>query len=532
LYVNCFSPAEIPLRLLIPISIFLLVFAGQLAQSQTLSNPDSALQAILDQIAGERITLEQATRYAMENATSIRTAEANYLAASGSARRERGGFDPYLYFSLNYADAERPTASFFAGAPILNTQETTSETGLLMDLPTGTQLQLALSTVSLKSNSGFAFLNPQHDAFGSLSLRQPLMGGFMASGRKDLTKAERDLDAAKARYDQEVIALTAETERGYWDLYAAERDYAVQRLTRDRAEAFLHETELRAHAGLVGPNQVANARTFLAEQELLLLDREEHHDRQSDLFAALIGVRPTAGLPRFIATDEPPADFPIEPVDDLVREALETNLDLKAAWQDVEAVRALADAAGWEALPQVDLVGSLGGSGLSGTPRDVIFGGDTLRTVVSGSFGDAVQQAASRDYPSWSVGIDVNIPIGLRAGLGEQERLEAEVMAAEQRALAAERVLEEQVRSVHRALVNGNRRLQAARSGVDAGQEQVRIGLIEFYNGRATAFELVRLGEDFALAQRRYSEALVRTAKAAATMRQLTSGGYERKSGE
>jgi hypothetical protein len=51
----------------------------------------------------------------------------------------------------------------------------------------------------------------------------------------------------------------------------------------------------------------------------------------------------------------------------------------------------------------------------------------------------------------------------------------------------------------------------------------VRIGLIEFSNGRSTAFELVRLGADFAVAQRRYSEALVRTAKASATLRQLTS---------
>ena len=59
-----------------------------------------------------------------------------------------------------------------------------------------------------------------------------------------------------------------------------------------------------------------------------------------------------------------------------------------------------------------------------------------------------------------------------------------------------------------------------------AAQEQVRIGLIDFYNGRTTAFELVRLGADFATAQQRYSQALVRTAKAAAILKQLTSGAY------
>ena len=54
----------------------------------------------------------------------------------------------------------------------------------------------------------------------------------------------------------------------------------------------------------------------------------------------------------------------------------------------------------------------------------------------------------------------------------------------------------------------------------------MRIGRIEFQNGRTTAFELVRLGEDFAKAQRRYSEALVRTVNAVARLKQLTSGRY------
>jgi outer membrane protein TolC len=120
----------------------------------------------------------------------------------------------------------------------------------------------------------------------------------------------------------------------------------------------------------------------------------------------------------------------------------------------------------------------------------------------------------------------VNIPIGLRTGLGEQDRLDAEVSIAEQEYIRQARMVEEQVRASHRELVHGASRLKAAREGVAAAQEQIRIGLIEFQNGRSTAFELVRLGEDYAVAQQRYSQALVRSAKAAAALRQLTSGAY------
>jgi outer membrane protein TolC len=398
--------------------------------------------------------------------------------------------------------------------------------GVRWNLPIGTNIEASLNTVRLETNSTFAFLNPQFTAYGTVNLRQPLLGGLFVSAQKNLTKADRELEAARARYDQEVLAVGTQVEVSYWDLYAAERDYAVQKLTRDRAEAFLRDTETRAKTGLIGPNQVANARTFLAEQEILLLDREEGLDRISDELSSLIGKRPDAGKTRLLSVDNPPDDFPIEDADLLVERSMEKNLALQAAKADVEARRALSRAAFWEALPSVDVVGSIGGNGLTGTPQDVIFLGDTLRTAVSGTSADAVRQAMKRTYPTWSVGIEVTVPIGLRTGLGEQDRLDAEVIVAEQRQIQQSRIVEEEVRASYRDLLNGKRRLKAAREGVEAAQEQVRIGLIEFQNGRSTAFELVRLGADFAVAQQRYTQALVRSAKGAANLRQLTSGAY------
>jgi outer membrane protein TolC len=508
--------------------LFILTIAGSLhtATAQTSVHPDSALQIILGQLEGVRLPLQAAVDHAMKHATSVRTAEAAYLAASGAARREAGLFDPVLFFSLNYLDRDEPTASFFAGAQVLATTQTTSRSGIRWESPVGTNLELSLNTVRLQTNSAFAFLNPQYTAFGNLSLRQPLLGGLHVSARKQTKKADRDLEAARARYDQEVLAISATVEQSYWDLYAAERDYAVQKLTRDRAEAFLRETELRARTGLIGPNQVANARTFRAEQEILLLDREEQLDKLSDQFASLIGVRPEANHRRFVTQGDPPFTFPLEDAGALVQQAIDRNLQLQAARSEIEARRALSNAAFWEALPRIDIVGSLGGSGLSGAGQDVVFGGDTLRTTRGGKFGDAISQALKREFPAWSVGVEVSIPIGLRNGLGEQERLEAEVIIAEQRYEQAVRVLEEQVRASYRDLLHGSRRLAVAREGVEAAQEQVRIGQIEFQNGRSTAFELVRLGADFAIAQQRYSQALVRSAKAAASLRQLTSGAY------
>lgn len=497
------------------------------ASGQTVQ-PDSALNNILKELQGSRIALSEAIDLAKKNSTSLNKADGLYRASLGKLKSERGVFDPELYFSLYYKDLDVPTASFFAGADVLKTKETTSQTGLRLKLPVGTQFEVSLNTVSLNTNSQFAFLNPEYNGSGSISFRQPLLGGFTATARKNLTQAEFEYDAAKSLYDQEVIAVRTEVEKAYWNLYTSERDYGVQKLVRDRAKEFLRETELREQAGLVGPSQVANAKTFLAEQELLLIDQEEALDAQSDFLAVLIGTRPDPAFTRFKTVDEPPTYFPVEPVDLMIDYALENNLQLHAAQKEIDAANSLVDAAYWEIFPRLDVIGSLSGSGLGGDPHPVFFPGfeDPITTTTSGSFGNMLNQVFKRNYPGWSLGVELSLPIGFRPGIGEKDRLEASAFIAHQQYIELSRSLEESVRKAHRELSHGNLRLKAATDGVNAAQEQVRIGRIEFQNGRITAFELVRLGEDFAKAQRRYSEALIKTVNAVATLRQLTSGRY------
>ena len=508
------------------INLFIFLFSiSQIAFGQYQTNPDSALQDILSEIKGTPLMLNDAIEYGLRNAVSVRLAEASLMEASGTVRRDRGFYDPEFFFDLNYTDDQAPTASFFAGSPTLITVQTTSQGGLRMNLPIGTELTFSVNTVRQTTNSQFAFLNPQYNAVATFSIRQPLLRGFSTSARKNLNRSESQYGAAEARYNQQMLSTSTEIEVTYWDLYAAERDYAVQKLSRNRAEAFVREVELRQKAGLAGPSQLANARTFLAEQELGLLQMDEQLSRLSDRLSSLIDLRPESGRERFIPVDTPPGNFSVESVESLIEGAREKNLNLRAAQKDVEAVSALANAAEWEALPSVDVVGSVGGNGLAGATRQIVFGGDTLAIPPgrSGNFSDVFQQISGRDYPNWSIGLEVSIPIGFRSGLGEKDRLNAQVVSQQQRYIELSRQLESQIRDTYRILSHGKARLTAAREGVEAAEEQVRIGLVEFHDGQVTAFELVRLGEDFAIAQRRYSQALVLNAKAAATLRQLTS---------
>jgi outer membrane protein TolC len=105
--------------------------------------------------------------------------------------------------------------------------------------------------------------------------------------------------------------------------------------------------------------------------------------------------------------------------------AIESNLQLKAVQDGINASNTLVDAAAWEVLPTLNLVGSFSSAGIGGDSQNVIFGSDTIQTTTSGSFNDMLNQVIKRDYPGWSIGVELSVPIGFRSDIGEQDRLEA-----------------------------------------------------------------------------------------------------------
>lgn len=492
------------------------------AQSDNIpANPDSALIATLSKIEGAPLRLDEVISMAAEHSTFARDAKAALAAARGSLTRERGVFDPELFAGLNKSSEKQPSASPFTGAAVLHPRTTYGEAGARVTLPIGTELQASITGQKLETNSVYASLNPQYNAAGSFTLRQPLLQGFGPAGWGDYMQAKLAYDAAKQRYEDAAAGIRATAEAMYWDLYAAERDLAVALLTRGQAAALLKEADLRGQAGLVGPNQVNNAKVFFAEQQLAVLDADDNLSSRSDALASLIGQRPDALTLKYRTIDEPPRITSSESSDSTLARALRMNHALKAAELEVDAVRATYRASQWNALPKADLFWALGGNGLSGKGRDVIFGTDTLYNDLDTRFSDALDQALKRDYPTWTIGINVSVPILLREKGGERDRIRAELARAEAGYVQVRHDLEEQVLANHRELENGLSRLTASQAGVQAARDQVRIGEIEFRNGMTTAFELVRLGADFANAHRRFSQALVRTAKAAARLKQL-----------
>lgn len=520
----CLGPVSVALPVALALSSALpatVAAQTELDHTGLAANPDSAMVAALRQIEGEPLRLAEAISAALQNAPQAREAAAGWLAARGTLRKERGVFDPELFAEWTRAGSDVPSASPFAGADVLEQEVTSARAGGRIRSRLGTEIEASLVTSRSGTNSSLAVLDPEVQASGLLALRQPLLRGFGPAARADLGRAEREAAAEESSYLSALLQVRAQVESSYWELFAAERDLAVARLLVDQGQAFLQRAAVRVEAGLAGADETASARVFLAERSLAALDVEERLDGISDRLVTLVGRRPSG--PRFRTSDRPPTAFTLAEEDVLLERALDTNRALDAARRRTEAAAASARGARWNALPRLDLVGSLGGNGLSGDPQEVIFGGDTLRTEIDGGFGDAIGDVIGRDFPTWSVGLEFSLPLGLRQNGGEHQRLRAEVERARQQEAAVRNEVERGVRGRYREYLHGRERLDLANDGVEASLEQVRIGVIEYDNGRSTAFELVRLAADVASSQQRLSDALVRTAAAVAELRQLAA---------
>jgi outer membrane protein TolC len=234
------TKAEYSRKFLLALSLILMLPVISSAQSQTGRSitTDSALAATLAGIPGQPLTLNEARELAIKNSTEILTAQALVNEARGTARRERGGFDPTLFAELIKSKTETPASSPFAGANALNEESTDLRTGINWRLRYGTELEFSLNSNKLKSNSGFASLNPQYTAFTRLDITQPLLSRSWQAAKAPVTAAERVEEAAIARYRDVVLALIQSVDETYWDLYAAERDLAVLRITLEQAETF------------------------------------------------------------------------------------------------------------------------------------------------------------------------------------------------------------------------------------------------------------------------------------------------------
>ena len=152
---------------------------------------------------------------------------------------------------------------------------------------------------------------------------------------------------------------------------------------------------------------------------------------------------------------------------------------------------------GNQRLPDVRLETSYRGNGLGGTQflRGGGFPGLVTGTRRS-SFGDALGQVFTSDYPTWSFGLTVSYPLGNSFEAASHARADVERRQAAQRISSLRVEAAETVRRAGRQIHSTAERVEAARASATLAQERLESERRRFEVGLSTTFLVTQAQRD------------------------------------
>ena len=117
------------------------------------------------------------------------------------------------------------------------------------------------------------------------------------------------------------------------------------------------------------------------------------------------------------------------------------------------------------------------------------------------SFGDALGQAFTPDYPTWSVGVTVSYPLGRSYEEASLARAEVERRQAAQRIASLRLQAAETIRQAARQVRSTAERVDAARAGATLAQQRFDAEQRRYEVGLSTTFLVTQAQRDLLQAQ-------------------------------
>lgn len=478
---------------MIAVALLALAQAAQSQESRSFVPP--ATERVLD------LSIEEAVRHAIENNPSLAGAILTVQSTAAGVDAAIGAFQPVAFFNPSAFTSTTPTANSLAGAEELQSDTLSVNTGIRQTLPTGGSYTLTYNMANTRTNNAFALLNPQTFSSFEISFTQPLLrGAWTGYGRIPQLQAEVLRDQAVATRQLALMDTIQQTYNAYWDLVFTLADRAVKRQTLARAERLLEINRKKVEEGLLAEVEIYQAQTDVATSREALLTAENALRAAEDALKQLLfpfeeriewsyRIRPLSA---------PPAvrSYLVPRWEEAVSEAFQNRPDLaRLRWVvkqrelDLEARRS-------EVLPLVNFV-------TAGRSQALALRADQ-------NLGDLATFA----FPFYSIGLQVQVPLGNLTARSREREAEVNVSIARQAVRAQELTVTREVRDAIRQLLFGEERVSAARRSREYAEKQLQAEQLRFEQGLSTNFEVISLQRDLAQALTNEQLAILNYAKA------------------
>jgi outer membrane protein TolC len=509
------------------------------------NNLDIALQRYTPRIAdtdivraksGGRPTGVTTTISSLSTPTSVSSIGTTNVpsASSGSGALTMYSMEPTVSYSSSWAHQTVPqTSSFVTGTSSLITTNTLSNFSIQKGFLTGTSAALGWNNTFTKNNSGRNDFNPSTTANLSLQVTQHLMEGFgLAFNNRYIRIAQNSRKVSDLFFQQQVIVTVAAVMNLYWDLVSFNEDVKVKLQAVALAEKLLDDNKKQVEIGTLAPIEVVRAEAQLASsQQDLVVSQTRVLQQETIIKNALsrTGVgSPVIADARIVATDQIniPATDRIEPIQDLMKQAMASRPDVAQTAIQVENTRIGLKGTKSEMLPALDLVGTLQNSALVGQVNTLPPPPGAVRGAVDsyflGSYDTAAAQLLRRNFPNYTIGVQLTVPLGNKTAQAD--------MIRDQLSLRQQEIRQQmQVNQVRVDVTNALISVQQARAAYDTAvkarilQEQTLAAEQKKYElGASTNFLVIQSQRDLAAAQSIEVAARSNYTKAAISLDQST----------
>jgi outer membrane protein TolC len=515
------------------------------------NNLDLELQRYGEQISDTNLLHAQAGGFAAGATVGVTAGPASVTGAPPSAGLQgliilpntQLGFavptlDPALVGSLSWAHQTTPeTSSFITGTAALVQRQDLSSVSLQKYFTTGTEVSLGLSNNSTINNNARASFNPADTGSLSLNFTQHLLQGFgPAINNRQIQIARNNREVSDLTFKAQVITTVTAVMDLYWDLVSYQEVVKVQQDAVAADQRLYDNNRKQVEVGTLAPIEVTRAEAQIAADQQALTVAQTNVLQQETILKNAISkngvLSPALANAHIIPTDriQVPDVEAITPIQDSAALALSARPELAQFRILIQNQQIGIRGAHNELLPTLDATASFSNSGLGGTPVPLSPSCITnpagtncipANPYFTGGYGNVFGQIFGRNFPTYSAGFNLNIPLRNRAAqadvingqlnLRQQQvnlqKMENQVRVEVQNAVIGTQQAKAQYQSAVKAL-----RLQ--QETVDAEEKKLAVGASTTYNVILTQRDLVTAESNLVSAESAYAKAKVENSRA------------------
>jgi outer membrane protein len=344
--------------------------------------------------------------------------------ASGSTTVNPNGFDPTINAFVDWGHITSPQQNtVLTGTTALVSTNTVANFNIQQNFASGGSAQLSYNNNFSSQNSYLNLFNPVTSAYLDLSVSQPLLQGFgIATNNRPIRVAKNNLRAADIVFKQQVIVTVETVVQAYWLLVSANEDVEVKRKALALSQHLYSDNQKQVDVGSLAPIEIVRAEAEVAADQQALVTSETTVLQQETILKNALSrnglAHPAVAAAHIVATDRIriPDVEKTQTLQDLVAGAVENRPELQQSRIQLENQKILLTGQRNLMLPTLSAFADARNSGLSGDPNTLTAPGSTVpansqNPFFVGGYGNVLGQVFSRNFPNYSVGLQLSIPL-------------------------------------------------------------------------------------------------------------------------